>query len=416
MRKFPLVLATVGLTASLGAFAAIPTDAAPFQLVIPNLKSGFDITLEGLLLQPSNSDLDYATSGTVKATSNTDNLPLTWTSVGKANVESIDPSYNFGFRVGLGYTFAESGNDVQVSWTHFDQSDDDSFGLANGAALQSRLTGTTFLSLAPFSLDLGDDEGIAFKNITGSASSSVDTKLDAIDLDVGQYVDIGTRLRMRMFAGLRFAQVSSDMSSDFYQTVSGTVVRSEEPDINFDGALALNEQFNSRFRGIGPRVGVDSIYHIGSCFGVVARAAVGLLVGQTETDSSYSAAGVLFVDQERSNRREFARFADGATLDSSDSTRVVPVLDAKLGLNYSFIFDNQSTLTIEAGYQATQYIDAIDRLSASGTVNLPDFDGIDPGLSPSDRSPVAIPVAVSSSRTTSSIGFNGPYLSLNWKV
>ena len=55
MKKF-LVLATAGLSASLGAYAAIPTDAKPFQVIVPNIKAGPEIILEGLLLRPHNDE------------------------------------------------------------------------------------------------------------------------------------------------------------------------------------------------------------------------------------------------------------------------------------------------------------------------------------------------------------------------
>ena len=61
MKKFSVVLAAAGLTASLGAYATLPTDATPFSLNIPNLKSGLEITLEGLLLRQDVVNSDYAT-------------------------------------------------------------------------------------------------------------------------------------------------------------------------------------------------------------------------------------------------------------------------------------------------------------------------------------------------------------------
>jgi hypothetical protein len=48
MKKF-LVLAAAGLSASLGAYAAIPTDAKPFQVIVPNIKAGPEIILEGVV-------------------------------------------------------------------------------------------------------------------------------------------------------------------------------------------------------------------------------------------------------------------------------------------------------------------------------------------------------------------------------
>lgn len=389
MKKLPVVLATAGLTASMGVFAAFPTDAAPFQVVVPNLKSGFDITFEGLYLQPTNSDLDYATvSG---FTSSGDGTTIT----GNVNVKTVDPDYNFGFRVGLGYTFQDSGNDVQLSWTHFDNNDSASFTVPNEYVMISRLG-------VPFPVGIGsiifDDDEPGFDS--AYASSEAKTKLDSIDLDVGQYVDIGTRLRMRMFAGLRVAQVRSDLNNH-YQGMLTTEELDDDELITEELTVTGYENFNSKFTGIGPRFGVDSAYHIGNCFGVVGHASFALLVGQTKTDTNFHYNATTLENGEFDESYDVNGY-----INSDDTTRVVPVLDAKLGLDFSHEFDNGGVLTIEGGYQWTQYIDAIDRLDTGSSVLEPIDDGEMVGLSS----------AVNVERTTSSVGFNGPYLSLNWKV
>jgi hypothetical protein len=404
-KKFPLALATAGLTASLGAFAAMPTDAAPFQLVVPNLKSGIDITLEGLYLQPTNSDLDYAAVATTNSAGlnnvNGNNAVIT----NNTNVQTVDPDYNFGFRVGLGYTFEDSGNDVQLAWTHFNHTDSDSVTPDYGSVLSTRYGVGAPLFYAHNLSQIG---GTDVNDV--HASSDVKTKLDSVDLDVGQYVDVGTRLRLRMFAGLRFAEVTSDMANTYSANHVHSAVGTKPPETTTTDTV-LVENYNSKFTGIGPRVGVDSVYHIGNCFGIVAHAAVALLVGEVESDSNGSFNSVRTTTGGAPDVTVNLTDLDGdgsltviGTLDSNDSSRVVPVLDAKLGLNYSHAFENESILTIEGGYQATQYIDAVDRLDGSAS-----------GVS---ASPQAGPVAASvqSSRTTSSVGFNGPYLSLNWKV
>jgi hypothetical protein len=390
MKKVSLALATAGLTASLGAFAAMPTDAAPFQLVVPNLKSGMDITLEGLYLQPTNSDLDYATVASTTASG--------FVVTNNTNVQTVDPDYNFGFRVGLGYTFEDSGNDVQLAWTHFSHTDNDNPSFGPNDVLTTRL-GVPFASDEPRLSEYLD------------VSSQVETKLDSVDLDVGQYIDVGTRLRMRLFAGLRFAEVSSDLSSDYNLNIASDGFAKEDNSyyVNVD----YQEKFDSKFTGIGPRVGVDSVYHIGNCFGVVAHAALALLVGQTESSTSYTVgidANIPGGDPDFDFDFLDNGVALSANVNSDDVSRVVPVLDAKLGLNYTHVFDNESQLTIEGGYQATQYIDAIDRLDASLDTSLieeVDYDGL-------GSNALAIPVPAT--RTTSSVGFNGPYLSVNWKV
>lgn len=376
MKKFSLVLATAALTASLGAYAALPTSAAPFTLEIPNLKAGLEITLEGLWLQPSSSNLNYvgvdsfAASGAIFGGAG----PVTINTAQQVN--SVDPSYDWGFRVGLGYVFANSGNDIQLNWTHFDNSyDSTTFGGPNAVLI----TGAGI----PL-IDLG------FLGIpsTTSATSNVDIKMDAVDLDVGQYVNIGTRLQMRFFGGVRGARVEQNKTNNYaadydISGITGPAVNNvdyNETDIS-----------NSKFTGIGPRFGVDSSYHVWDCFGIVAHVAAAMLIGQTETDTT--GAAVVSIDP---NPLPTVFPITVTTATNVDKTnRIVPVIDAKLGIDYTFEFQNRSSLSIEAGWQATQYINAVDSYNKSVS-NL--F-----GLGVNNVS-------------TSSLGFQGPYLSLNFNV
>jgi len=302
MKKLTLSVIAAGLATVSAAYAATPTGSAPFQVTVPNLKAGPSFTLEGLFLRPTNSDLVYNTT--------TDNN-------GNTQSHALKPGYGLGFCVGMGYVFPESGNDVQINWQHFNHS-------------------TTT-----------DPVGDAFSSV----SSDGTFKFDTIDLDVGQYLDIGTRFQTRLFAGLRYAALKQDVSNTL--SLAATDVS--------DASSAVRDSV-SKFTGIGPRLGVDTTYHINNSFGVVSHLATGLLIGNVDHDVT----------------------APNATFTADTQTRVVPEIDAKLGFDYTVPFKDQaSNMTVEAGYQVTQYIDAIDsgfRFNTSG------------------------------------IGFNGPYLNLNFKM
>jgi hypothetical protein len=403
MKKLPLALAVAGFTASLGAYAAIPTDAQPYQLVVPNLKAGIEVTLEGLYLQPSNSNLDYASVNQLTDIAFFDGFDFDAIEIdNQNNVQTVDPNYNFGFRVGLGYIFPNSGNDVQVNWTHFNHSHSNTTQAPDVSAI---VTPNNHLTLVDPFLSDGLKRAALFllnpvydvAKVTGDAKF----RLDSIDLDVGQFVDIGTRLRMRMFAGLRGAQVRNDQTTTV--TAFGEFERFRGDDvIVVEYADQEVEQFDSKFTGIGPRFGVDSSYHIANCFGLIAHASVALLVGQTDsnTTSSNDFEATVFEVERRNGEIEdidvFLVDVDN-NINSDNNTRVVPALDGKLGFDYSYIFQNDSVLSLELGWQWTQYIDAVDKLTAdvSGPIDL-DFSNV--------------------TRTTSSVGFDGPYLTLNWKV
>lgn len=355
MKKLTLALTAASLTASLSALASVPTGAQPFQIIVPNLKSGMELTVAGLYLQPTNSDLNYET-----LIAGTDGAANT-------NVENVNPNYGWGIRVGVGYIFPDTGNDVQANWTHLTQSSTDSTNYmldSSGTSFITSRAGTVYRILGDGESSLG-------------ASSNAEFQYDAIDLDVGQYLSIGTRLQTRLFAGVRFAQIKNNITDDYNYEVPEALFSINETDY-----------FQSQFTGIGPRFGVDMSYNVWNCFGLVGSVAGALLVGReqasTNVDLLVSTVPVPLT----------------ATANTDNTTRIVPSFDAKLGVDYSIPFKNDAArLSIEAGYQVTQYIDAIDRLDSNLGAVLAEG---------------AIPTAVT--RTTSDIGFSGPYLSLNLKV
>jgi len=304
MKKLTLSVIAAGLATVSAAYAATPTGSAPFQVTVPNLKAGPSFTLEGLFLRSTNSDLEYQQTNDIN---------------GNTQSHTLTPGYGLGFGVGMGYVFPESGNDVQINWQHFNHS-------------------TTT-----------DPVGDA----SSSKSSDGTFKFDTIDLDVGQYLDIGTRFQTRLFAGLRYAALKQDVSNTTLTAAT-----------DFSDASSSVEDNVSKFTGIGPRLGVDATYHINNSFGVVSHLATGLLIGNVDYDQTTTAT------------------TGNSTITTDTQTRVVPEFDAKLGFDYTVPFKDQaSNMTVEAGYQVTQYVDAID-----------------------------------SQNSTGGIGFNGPYLNLNFKM
>ena len=352
MKKLTLGIAAVGLTASLAASAALPTGSAPFQINVPNLKSGLVFNLTGLYLRPTNEDLNYVV---------VIHPPISQTT--NVNVFAVKPGHKFGFHIGLGYVFPNSGNDLQVGWTHL-----------NASASNSVMTKgyDTFGPVEYSSLFTN------FSDDTGSAEGSVRFKYNAGDLDVGQYVNIGTRLNLRMFAGLRYASISRNFDQTFHQT---------GPDVIGSGLFRIGS--HSDFDGAGPRFGVDSTYHITNCFGLVGHVSTALLVGRIKTENYY-------IDYESP--------ANVVNLRTDTVQRVVPNIEGKLGLDYTYPF-NGSLLNVAAGYYVSHYFNAVDRIAAQPQSAV----RIDGAL-------LNAPTFSSVTRKTSSFGIDGPYVSLSLKI
>ena len=358
MKKLTLGIAALGLGASLAATAALPTGASPFAINIPTLKSGLIFNLTGLYLRPTNEDLDYASFTPKNAGSNnTTNI----------RIYSVKPDYAFGFHIGLGYVFPNSGNDVQVGWTHLNTSDSDSTHFKTDG------------EFGPIEIPNAFDSAVS---TGGTASGDLRIKYNALDLDVGQYVNVGTRLTMRMFAGIRYASITRGLDQHFESVGSDGKVSGG----GVTASKALDIDFHSDMHGVGPMFGMDSSYHVTNCFGFVGNVSTALLVSRIKNNTLYT----LTDDSTPADVAKFALHSD--TLD-----RVVPMVEGKLGADYSHVF-NGSIFSIAAGYQVTHYFNAIDRIALQDTTNF------EPGGGGSIL------------RKTSSLGLDGPYLSLTLKV
>jgi hypothetical protein len=267
------------------------------------------------------------------------------------------------------------------------------------------------------------------------------------DLDFGQAINVGCNFRLRWFGGLSYARLKHTLEVTTEFEAEGVKVHLPpifvaSKDHNDASALPVSQapsdkiifpvmdvtatlrdtaHQKSDFHGVGPQFGFDATYHLGGGFGVIGTLSTALLVGQVH-----------------SHFHERMEFAGEATVDLSTTIlpedliasldkppkppveekpitlervvgpasepvepfrilsfrhpheqRVVPNIDAKLGLDWTYQFCNcsRSKLTIEAGWLVSYYFNAIDRLSA--------LEAIAPETRP---------------RHTQSIGWDGPFV------
>lgn len=348
MKRLSFALATLGF--SFGALAAYPASTDPTLVSVPQLPGGFVVGGSAFYLQPSasNGDLDYATVSFSPAPG----------APNSSSVKAVDPGYDWGWGINVGYIFPNTGNDVNVNYFHFDSTD------TNGLTL-------------PFSQDfflflINNFNDVPFQ--AGGAASKVQYNLNQVDLTAGQYIDVGCRLILHPNAGLRWAELDRKIWTnglDIFLFSSGHNLETVDS--------------KSNFSGIGPLAGLDASYYIGGGFGAVAHFDSALLIG--DIDASSNIFDGTFTSGSVSSS------STSANVDSTN--RLVPVLDAKLGLDYTFIFNNNanSDITLEAGWMVSKYFNAIDHLNTLST-HFP-FDG---------QNVV--------NRFTSNLGLEGPYASL----
>jgi len=193
------------------------------------------------------------------------------------NGNTHDADYGSGFRLEGSYHWG-TGNDFNVNWSHVSKT--------------SQSTGV----------------------IAAGVTDELDSKLDVVNLEVGQHIDVGENWNIRVHGGVQYARLRNDL------------------DVDITDAVPVEEM---RVKGWGPRAGVDAQYDFGNGFGLFANGAVAILNAEQDT--------TLLV-----------QLNNGITIDQN---LTVTSTDARIGAMYTHAMA-QGDLTIRGGYQVNNFINA----------------------------------------------------------
>lgn len=239
-----------------------------------------------------------------------------------------------------------------------------------------------------------------------------------------RYADVDQTLRANFFGNVNslFTPAAAVELSDIATTGEFTVIVGEttttataDVSANVDITVQLNLNLISNFReiireksefnGIGPRLGFGGTYNVYKGFGLVGDLSAALLIGNVENnyedrfviDTTGSAtttitSGVVEINATGTIEGEPdvdiivnaipIALADATLVgpdvppattvvehrfNNKDNLRIVPNIDAKLGVSYTSCIEcTRSKFTVEAGYLASHYFNANDRIRSFG--------------------------------------------------
>lgn len=227
-------------------------------------------------------------------------------------VATVDLEEDTALRYGLTYRFANSALELGV--------DHVSLSSSGSASATRPPNGFLFATLAnPAQNERAD---------TASANASIDSSVTNVEL--GYRLPAGRDLEIRLFTGLRFADLNQDLQ------------------VRYDGEDFTNTLINIErgFSGGGLRLGGQANWNIGAGFSLYGRAAGSLLVGDISINQS---------EVDNNGLDQIASL-------QSRETRIVPMLELTAGLDWTANLSNASRLTIGAGYTLENWFNATDSI------------------------------------------------------
>lgn len=274
-------------------------------------------------------------------------------------------------------------------------------------------------SSTPLIVPLGPD------NVTDILVHS-NNKNNAWDLEFGQALCVGCRFKFRVFGAVRYSRVEQDSRVTTNLARSGmgvslkpmlvTVALGSAGDATAQAIItpvadvAVTDQDilhqRSIFNGTGPRFGFDGSYYLGCGFQVMGNISTSILAGAHRSllEEDINTAGVVTITQDDLAATSvtfvgpvtpstvtdipvgtvFAPVVTGTvglfqqtptvqniSFNHLTQFRVVPNLDARLELNWTYQFCNcpNASIIFNAGYRINHYFHVYDRLSGSEVVN-----------------------------------------------
>lgn len=212
LKKTAIAVLALGSSAAFaGTMGPVCT---PGSVTVPCEATAWDVGIYALYLKPT-FDADWGYMGTTQNGNHT-------------AYNDIDNDYDWGFRLEGSYHFG-TGNDFTVGWTHFSDTNHNSW-----------VAPATYLDY------------------------SNKVQADVVNFDFGQHVDFGENKNIRFFAGAQYANLKSTWNA--LPNVQNNVAHYGE----------------SKFNGFGPRAGTDASYDFGNGFAMYANAAGAILVGTSK--------------------------------------------------------------------------------------------------------------------------------------
>ena len=251
------------------------------------------------------------------------------------SVQLIDApfAWNTGVRIGISHEFDQASYDISLAYTHYQ------------TTATNQASGYVYSSFDA-NYFVNNTNGANFGPTYSSAQIRWQFSYNTIDLNLGHHFNIDRILQAHPHIGLKAASINQNIDSNWQDPI---------PSTNFTVAT---ETLENDFSGIGPTIGVDTIWPIytGSCqsLALIANLDGGLLWGHWHFKDAYNNNIPVTV-----------------TVHVSSVNGVAPMMAGVLGLQWTKEFA-KSDISVRLAYEEQLWFNQIQFYSLSmGRTNRP---------------------------------------------
>lgn len=308
-------------------------------------------------------------------------------------LQQVDSDYDWAYEFRVGYDVPCSNNNIELSYFHYQNSNRYDRDLSSAFNTLATYYYTNIITpVFPTPVD-GVFTGLTELN----GRSSLNYKLNKIDLTVGKRYANVCGLAIHPSLGIRYAHLEREVGG-LIPGIVATGIGTPVPIDTLSNFSILQPKAESTYHGIGPVFSLDTRY--GFCgFGLVSHLDGALLAGKI---NSYTIFDLQLPPVAGAGNPLLLYNSTHQIFRVPSTHRVVTSFGGKLGLDYAFTFCNRSSLSVEAGYFVTKYVDTFDIVR--GDVQAPLPTSIT-GLNQNQRI---------TERVTNDFDLNGPYVDVSY--
>ncbi len=270
--------------------------------------------------------MEYVTTGMNDAGGNVPH----YTNVSKGNIHQADFDFKPGFKLGLGIDFAHDGWDLMAEYTWLQGGENEnSFTSKPGKG-------------AATTLSVVDPRGEVAIMSVQSGSSKWEQHFNVVDLMLERNFFVSRYLTLKPSIGLKTAWIEEEFKMHF---------KSSSVQFLSNGVSSAEQLRNQHMWGLGPRIGLDSVWHFCKHWGVYGNLEMtGLWSNfhtraKTKTVANVLPAGNPVVTTTNLNTRESVQ-------------KIMPVLEGGIGLTYMTWYHNDHCMfQIQAGWETQVWLD-----------------------------------------------------------